>query len=71
MYNSNVIIPCRSEIIIEGLVRCPEPAKDCVIEACQPKIPDVLGGIFLSTVDNGCVPVRVLNVSDKRRNIKK
>ncbi len=71
VYNSNVVIFSRSEIIIEGLVRCPEPAKDCVIEACQPKIPDVLVGIVLSTVDNGCVPVRVLNVSDKRRKIKK
>ena len=62
--NSNVVIPSRSEIIIKGLVRGPKPAKDCVIEACEQKIHDVLVGNVLATVDNGCVPVRVLNVSD-------
>ena len=69
--NSNVVIPSWSEIIIKGLVCGPKPAKDCVIEACKQKIPDVLVGKVLATVDNGYVPVRVLNVSDKPRKVKK
>jgi hypothetical protein len=39
VFNSNVVIRSRSEIIIKGLVRRPKPAKDCVSRSVPAKNP--------------------------------
>ena len=67
-----VIIPPRTEVIVKGSVRGTKSVKGyCTIEPCKHNVPDVLVGKVLANLDNCCVPVRVLNIADKPRKIKR
>ena len=67
-----VTIPPRTEVIVKGSVRGTKSVKGyCTIEPCKHNVPDVLVGKVLANLDNCFVPVRVLNIADKPRKIKR
>ena len=57
---------------MKGSIRGTKPVNGyCAIEPCKHNVPDILVGKVLANLDNRCVPVRVLNIADKPRKIKR
>lgn len=70
--NSTVVIPARTEVVVQGCVNGLKHLDDCcIIEPNEQKVPGILVGKVLAKMERGCVPVRVLNVADRPRKIKK
>ena len=67
-----VIIPPRTEVIVKRSISGTKPVNGyCAIESCKHNVPDNLFAKVLANLDNRCVQVRVLNIADKPRKIKR
>ena len=72
MVSTAVSFPPRTEVIVKGSICGSKPVKGyCAIELCKHNVPDILFANVLANLDNRCVRVRVLNIADKPRKIKR
>ena len=70
--SNTVVIPPRTEVVVKGSISGTRPVKGyCTIEPCKNDVPGVLVGKVLASLDNRCIPVRVLNIADRERKIKR